>query len=330
VTSSPMEEPKLEELCVELYCRAWGCDKARTLEGLVEYLARANNESRYKQIQGLRVLLQGICAAWRSRQPGCPDWLAKITDADGRIREPHYSLYSFDHDGLKDGDRFHAWRRRLIYAHIRAIQGLTEYGQWTSNAPLTTKQLCDLCQDITNEPYVTKAGESTGGGLPALQGKAVPPFAIGFVADLVNYVCRGSARPTQGQAVSVGALLVEESKGKGTLYRLSLEKTSRPTHRNQKDDGCALYPHLDAAFICQTQDFCTGCDDAFQAGLALIGQTREDFKVDLRWNLEPAVAKGRVGQGTDPMPLKGPSVGAAFALGVAKVLTDHLHELQGA
>jgi hypothetical protein len=51
--------------------------------------------------------------------------------------------------------------------------------------------------------------------------------------------------------------------------------------------------------------------------------------VDLRWNLEPAAANNRVGQGHDPTPLKGPSVGAAFALGVAKALADPLLELQG-
>jgi hypothetical protein len=210
----------------------------------------------------------------------------------------------------------------MIYAHVRTIQRLTESGQWTSEVPLTTQELRDLCQDIRHERYVTTVGESFGGGLPLLEGKTVPPFAIGYVADLVSYVSQGSARLPQDKAISVGALLVEIGKVKGILYRLTLEKVVRPSSRDQDDEGCSLYPNLDAAFICQGQDFSTACDDAFQAGLAIVGQTRDDFKVDLRWNLEPAVAKGRIGSGQDSTPLKGPSVGAACARGVAKALTD--------
>ena len=124
--------------------------------------------------------------------------------------------------------------------------------------------------------------------------------APGLLRDLIQQLSGAPARPAE-QEVSLNTLLVDTARNEGMLTSLTLGLIP--------DGSGDLYPSPAFAFL-RDASFCQAENDAREwlvhSGLVPKGQ-------DIRWHLRRHDGKP-FGQ------LSGPSMGAAFALGMAKLL----------
>lgn len=169
---------------------------------------------------------------------------------------------------------------RIALLHLLSTQIAIKHSAWTS-ATLLPEALNDLTQLA-----------------------APPDQPLGFLQDLTQALLpSGAVRPAK-TSCTLPVLLVEEAREeeRGVVLSLTLERL---------DEGNgALYPHPDLAFLFRERSFRQSEKNAREA-VAYMGLWPLESKEDVRWSLNRW-------PGGDF--LKGPSVGAAFALGLAQLM----------
>ncbi len=140
--------------------------------------------------------------------------------------------------------------------------------------------------------------------LPEVVSVKVP---LGFRRDLMQALLAEPLRKAE-RNLSLAVLLVDTARNEGAGATLTLEL--------MLNGGGEFYPIPELAFM-RDKDFHQAEDNA-RACVEGAGLWQKDW--DVRWRLQRRDGKPLV-------TLSGPSMGAAFALGLAKLFADHLPNL---
>ena len=129
----------------------------------------------------------------------------------------------------------------------------------------------------------------------------------GFLLDLARALLGDQVRPALAdQTLPVLVVDREHNEGQGLVLSLTLDRV--------EGGSGVLYPHPDQAFVFRDQEFEQAEENA-QKAVKHLGLWPPERQDDVRWSLT------RPGDGR-LLALAGPSAGGAFALGLAKLLSQ--------
>jgi hypothetical protein len=129
------------------------------------------------------------------------------------------------------------------------------------------------------------------------------PFFHNLYQELLPKECRSWQLRQPRRSISLSALLVRKNQGRGVVTTLTLEL--------MPDGIGTLYPAPELAFVRRDQAF-RDSENAARAYVERLRLWRKDQ--DVRWRIQPRGKSGPL------RVLAGPSMGFAFALGLAKLL----------